>query len=244
MHIPKTAGTSIEDAAISIGIKWGRFMFKNNIKSYNKYLFKDIMDIYSYAPWHIPLPLMIEYFNITNPSNIPKEFDLTKVDYFTVIRNPFTKLLSEYRYILSNIAAQKNVKSIFNEWEINENGNCSIKLLNYWMHKFLIYHRNYTVNKCWMGCHFMPQWRFIYDENGEKIVEHVIRFENLYNEFDDIKGKYYGLYENITIKGYYQNTHNHCINMSIVDFDAKVVDLIQQIYRLDFLALRYDPNPS
>ena len=76
IHIPKTAGTSIEKQALNYNIYWGVYYFKNKLNK-NYY--------YSSVPWHIP----------------PKY--LTNNEYenkilFCVVRNPYTRIVSEYKY--------------------------------------------------------------------------------------------------------------------------------------------------
>lgn len=78
IHIPKNAGTTIENIANEKNIKWGRMKpdHRDHVKE-NKCDY-----------WHIP----------------PKEFDRTSHYYrdpdgtFCVIRNPYDRMVSEYKY--------------------------------------------------------------------------------------------------------------------------------------------------
>lgn len=69
IHITKTAGTSIEEAALNIGIFWGRYD--------NEYTKGKIPD------WHKPFHLL------------DKEIK-QKYDWFMVVRNPYERIVSEF----------------------------------------------------------------------------------------------------------------------------------------------------
>lgn len=74
IHIPKNAGTSIENLGKKYGIKWGRFIEKHNYSLYDTPC--------DYFYWHSP------YFI--------KNKDLK---YFAVLRNPYDKIISEFYYV-------------------------------------------------------------------------------------------------------------------------------------------------
>ena len=77
LHIPKNAGTTIEDIGKENGYNWGRFDKKN---------LKNIPFNQNCSYWHAPPKnLSKDYYNI-NPS-------------FTVVRNPYDRIVSEYNYI-------------------------------------------------------------------------------------------------------------------------------------------------
>lgn len=76
IHIPKTAGTTIETA---LGMK--------SIKNfYNEYKFKH----YCVCPQHLTC------------EELSHEIDLADFELFTVVRNPYDRLVSEYNYIQNN----------------------------------------------------------------------------------------------------------------------------------------------
>lgn len=99
VHITKTAGTSIED--------WG---FKNNILwSYRKRAYFEKFNyantmIRTHCKWHIPP----QYF-LSNPYD--------KKILFTVVRNPYTRIISEYYCPWTGSKHQNNQdRDEFNYW--------------------------------------------------------------------------------------------------------------------------------
>ena len=100
IHIPKNAGTSIENAALKENIKWGFKEWtkdddknnKNNKNLFkNKNPWKNVYNNKTYKvkkcfPWHV------------NFKDLGKNF-LEKDDTtFCVVRNPYTKIVSAYKY--------------------------------------------------------------------------------------------------------------------------------------------------
>jgi len=78
IHVPKTAGTTIENIALDKGIKWGKHGFQPSLKKpFNET---------RVATWHYPL----DYYN-QNELNYLKEREL-----FCVVRNPIDKIVSQY----------------------------------------------------------------------------------------------------------------------------------------------------
>jgi hypothetical protein len=74
IHIPKNAGTSIENLGNKFNIKWGRFIDKKNYDLYDTPC--------NYYYWHSP------YFVKKN-----------KYNYFVIVRNPYDKIISEFYYV-------------------------------------------------------------------------------------------------------------------------------------------------
>lgn len=74
LHIPKTAGTSIEETAHAHGINWG--MFDDTFKKNHRESLGD--------PWHLPLHFLSNYEEL-----------LATYDFFTVVRNPWDLVRSE-----------------------------------------------------------------------------------------------------------------------------------------------------
>lgn len=95
IHIPKTAGTSVETYAKTHNIKWGRHVkYPRPVKKVS-------------APyWHIPP----KYFNRNNSPYKGKIL-------FAIVRNPYERIISEYKY--RNEIFPKNKKNV-NKKNVNK----------------------------------------------------------------------------------------------------------------------------
>lgn len=90
IHIPKTAGTSIEDLGKKYDINWGRFAVKND-----KYLVSNNIKC---SKWHNP------YF-------------IYSKNTFTVVRNPYDRIISEFYWErLNGLHTYETNISGFEKW--------------------------------------------------------------------------------------------------------------------------------
>jgi len=172
VHIPKTGGTSIEDSLKKHNINVGRF--KNSMK--NTELFNNVTCSY----WHIP----------------PKNMNISFNDYnvFTVIRNPYKRFVSEYKYN----GCKKHTD--INKWAVSLRDN---------------------PNPYKNDCHLLPQIEYLYDKDGE-LVHDILRLEHINDDFKDLKKKY-NLDENIELFHNNQRTNNEGteMNQDTIDFINK-----------------------
>jgi hypothetical protein len=88
---------------------------------------------------------------------------------FAVVRNPWSKVVSHYKYrVKTNQTAMKTNPIDFNEWV-----KCT-----YGPEKNLFYYDQPT--------RFQPQLSWLKNSSGELVVPHIIRFEKLSEEFKPI----------------------------------------------------------
>lgn len=118
VHIPKTGGTSIEDSLKQKDIEVGRYL------NYSQYPYK-VADV-ACSPWHKP----------------PVDFVKNS---FTVVREPFSRLESEFKWCLMEGADWcKNVKDDLNGYQ-----------------KWIVHILKKAKVKYEIGdCHLIPQWHF------------------------------------------------------------------------------------
>lgn len=188
IHIPKNAGTTIENIANDKDIKWGRFKpeHRNKVNT----------DTCSY--WHVPP----EKFN-------PGSF-YDNDETFCIFRDPRDKMVSEYSYRHRG-QQNKNNKYEMNKW-LKENLN----------------HEN-VVNGG-LNCHFIPQHKYIYNDNSQKTCNHILNFDNLTPEFNKLmKDKGIELELNSSKK---DNTSN--FNLTRNDINDDNLELIYKLYEKDF----------
>eukprot|EP00438_Fugacium_kawagutii_P028446 Skav226830 [mRNA] locus=scaffold606:320347:321168:+ [translate_table: standard] len=217
IHIPKTAGTSIEmlgnwgrcDSNLTCSGRRKKKIFKLHADAC--YPLKDGDDA-GCTLWHTPPsddPLLAQSYSCCNT--------------FCVVRHPVDRWISEYKFHLSyrtrhkrDPCSRKNLKAYSEE------------LLEMFAYKEIGYIRD---------CHLVPQTRYVISHDGKRLhCDHVIRFENLAEDFNGLM-KAYGLPQRITRdKEAEVADDSHCrINIS----EAMKQWIYSRYYR-DFEMLGYD----
>ena len=147
IHIPKTAGTSIEHY---ISEKERFILFFRGISSSNR--------------------SMHHYTALELQKMIPKYF---KEYYkFSIVRNPYDRLLSEYYWTPIKDVGYKNGKSK-DEF---------LKYVSYVIKNKLYFNNIYND-------HFLPQYLFVMNKKKQIIVNHLFKYEDLNYVIEFIKKK-------------------------------------------------------
>lgn len=187
IHIPKNAGTTIENVANESNVKWGRFRPEHRENTTNT----------KCAYWHTPP----KYFGVNSLYK--------KDETFCVIRDPFERMVSEYKY--RNTDKETHTKAKMNKW-IQD-------------HLQPMYYNDGEKN-----CHFVPQHEYIYDNFGNKTCTHILRFDNLTTDFNDMTKKH-----NIDVKLTDSRRDNATPDsLTVEDLDKNTKEAIRSIYSKDF----------
>jgi hypothetical protein len=238
VHIPKTGGTVIESEAAKQNITWSicHFGIHKNIvlMSLNeticpegslKHNWPKRKKYHSCPWWHLPA----QYFELQDVN--PYE----GADLFCVVRNPYERLLSEYYYMGTYI-------KLLTEDEVND-----VLALNVWVKRIIELlvlrsmpgdiDRNRTGNAPYFynAGHFIPQYDFVF-EHRRRIVKHVLRFENLYEEFHDLM-KQYDLPVRLPER---RVRESHAKKLSIFNLTKENLELIERLYLADFREWGYE----
>ena len=201
VHIPKTGGSAIEYAGSLANQTWGVCHFQakplagpgchapslqyQNLKAALNYSKVG----YSWEIWHTP-PSWLQH--VDSP--------YSNKTLFAVVRNPYERFLSEFYCPYNGLnpydwadpnrtfsdpmgisieeAQEKHYKR--RTTKLPETPNA--------LNSFLMERLKYFVK--WTA-HYIPQSEFIFDQEGNQIVQHVLRFENLREEFDNLMEQYH-----------------------------------------------------
>jgi RecG-like helicase len=262
IHIPKTAGTSIEDIVYKngsdfynkkdkkrycIGMCYYRSVIKKINNFYSVFLKKKYYDLlinnntnhWNMQFFHIP----ISYWKMEKILEYKNKFNI-----FCVIRNPYDKAVSDFKFwiklhneISNNIDLfeiyknlDKEIKEIYeNNFEISkENMNKVInKLLSNDKYKYSL------------DGHLIPQYKYIITKIDNKYIiipNYILRFENLHEDFTIFANKFMPFVKNNSIKNTYIHKTNNNINANCLTKSNK--KLIYTYYEIDFKLLNYDKN--
>ena len=151
VHIPKTGGQSIEQVFLDrMGLDWatrGPLLLTTNHDP-------------DAGPPFLAHLTAAEY--LTKGHLAPIDF----ADYFrfTVVRNPWERAVSEYKY---RYAREMDFRDFILTAFPGTPGSNEER-------------------------HLMPQWSFVHDADGRSIVDRIVRFERLADEFSDISRRIFG----------------------------------------------------
>jgi len=211
VHIPKNAGTSIENSVLKNNIKWGfrdwskkennKFIenswksFKKKGKWWNRSTNNTYKDTKGCYPWHKP------------PDELGRTIYTKDDELLCVVRNPYTKIISAYKYANGKKASKEGLNTFIKD-----------KLTHF------------KKNERWNGCHILPQYKYTH---GHIKCDHILKFENLDNDFKKLNEN-----KNITnIKLDKNNKSNSKLNINDLTQESK--DLIYKVYKKDFELFGY-----
>mmetsp|Transcript_54765 Transcript_54765/g.127499 ORF Transcript_54765/g.127499 Transcript_54765/m.127499 type:complete len:232 (-) Transcript_54765:80-775(-) len=212
LHIPKNAGSVIEDVAHAKGIRWGKYMDLDDCH---------MGDGNCWAKWHEP-PALMAAINIYTDAKV-----------FCVVRNPYERAVSEYKYIYANPEFR------FGDYDLIEREGCSSRGLNTWLELQL---RRYLDGEVFEQlCHMLPQVYYVWgppdaDGNQCQYCQEILYHEEFPGTFNDLMQRYgYNLHLS-------EDDHRNvggCPSVSVKDLSPSNVELMKQIYEQDFKWFHY-----
>jgi len=215
VHIPKNAGTTIEDLGKQNGILWGRFAMTGFIKIIWKP--EPLRTVW----WHIP------------PSQFPAKPNPYKdpsAELFCVVRDPWRRLVSEFIW-----------ERFFGNILIPTPG-CDIPAFRNWMNRSLtaIESGNITGH----DCHLLPQSSYIKGPAQETGCQHMLQASNLTAEFNqlmekfDLKLRMTEEVSTISNAANQQNDSAQCQELHdapvMTVFDEQLRSRVRKAYKADF----------
>ncbi len=127
---------------------------------------------------------------------------------FVVIRNPITRIISAYNFLNRSKKDQRNAQN-----------------LNTWIKEaFETYKTNPNVHTNMI----LPQNKFVYYEESDCKIHHILRFENLANDFLNLTSQY-GFPLTLLKERVFQSDSN----LSRIDLEKDTLQLIKEFYKKD-----------
>lgn len=239
LHITKTGGSAIEAAAASAGIMWGacHFMsfpalgcttprYRNQSNPDEKVRSSEVVKVpwtSTYSLWHIPL----RYFK--EEDRPYKDDNTTQTAFFTVVRNPYTRAVSEFYCPWSGHAGAAATKEVLNSW----------------------LQRQIEITRSSPRQTLYPQHKYIWDDQADhgetmaiseaassrrQLVQHIVRMESIHQDFASLM-KDYNL--NVSLPKLKKNAATGS-KLTVRDLSNASIALINEYYKLDFELLGYN----
>ena len=182
IHIPKTGGTTIEELSKKLTHKMGRFnpTFRNKVglkRNLKGLTVKEKKQTIRCSHWHVPLWRKIE--EAENHKVEPWARDWLKRKRFAVVRDPVSKLISDYNWQIASHWGRRLLMahSSFITSTSKIKPFCNTKLMNEIIYNTIRFATTKVIN--YIDCHYIPQVDYLVDKNGRQQVDYIIKIEDL-----------------------------------------------------------------
>lgn len=210
MHIPKNAGTAVEQAGQRNGIEWGR--------NHPELSFLRPMPTGEYCMrYHVP-PTYLTHPHLYEES-----------ETFCITRHPHDRAVSEYTYLLGKEWAKEYIF-------LHDKPACTAEGLNYFVQMTL--RRVQQGWKFHLDCHMLPQSEWIWDVRGKKWCDNVLKLEELPGAFDTLMEQR-GSSLTLSKEKENSSGGGACYGLTVKDLDNVSREMIENVYFEDFERLGY-----
>ena len=202
IHITRTGGAAIEAAASKHGLCWAVCHFECTMSEIN-----------------LPCPLRSWKRRVPKPPHFGEKWHVPprywKPDLldgkktFTVVRNPYDRVIGEYYHQFGHKGVDADNAEFMNAWIQNMISDPE-------------------------RVQFLPQYEYVFDKGDQRIIDHVLRFENLTESFNELM-KVSGLPPRL--KPLQQSTHT----LTVTHFTKETIRIINNYAAKDFEAFGYIP---
>lgn len=156
LHIPKNAGTAIEEAGLAQGVRWGRHWTWGTV---------EMPDGYWCNKYHVP------------PAFLPDSEKYDAGEVFCVTRHPYDRAVSEYKYLLSVPWGHEYLGDSGSARE------CSAHRMNSFIARSLTFYlQGHRFSK---DCHMIPQSEFVWSGDRQWCKD-ILRVEDFPHSFDNL----------------------------------------------------------
>lgn len=219
IHITKTGGSAVEVAACRAGIHWGEAHFQSRHKNpHRRYMCGGV-----FSEWESIL--ISRFIGGVSAWHVPMKY-LHPNPYkgfktFTIVIHPYKRAVSEYYCPWSGyMGPTQNSPETLNAW-------LQQKLSNIW-----VAGGNLSIS-------FLPHHEYVFD-GDEKVIDHVLRYENLENEFSDLMSLYkLPVYLSERVNVARINSNENLPKLTTADLSEKTKQMIYEYAKRDFELFGY-----
>lgn len=171
-------------------------------------------------PWHCP------------PDKLKSGNKYKGVETFTIVRNPYDRMIAEYYDFFDRLRDRKLERGDAGGIERDLN---SPKELHKWVRDAIRTSRH--EGTCYQG-HCIEFYKYVYSKEGEQLVDHVLKYENLRTDFDDLMARY-EIPLSLAGVEVYPNTTKRTLTSD--DLLHETVTMINKWAKSDFKFFEYKP---
>eukprot|EP00971_Amphidinium_carterae_P272058 5399415-Amphidinium_carterae.1 len=187
LHIPKNAGTTIEELGLQFGLKWAgksADLIQRGLRRYKNCIW------YHVPPSFFPQRGNVSQFYYRGSSPWIMKGDQSKVlkrtadagqrsATFCILRNPYDRVMSEFKYRL-RLGGQRIADKFFPNQDVV--ANCTPEYMNaYLQQRFRTYH----ITRYLDDCHLIPQASWVFG-NGRQWCTEILDYATLDRDFNNL----------------------------------------------------------
>ncbi|MBL4766644.1 MAG: sulfotransferase family 2 domain-containing protein [Rhodobacteraceae bacterium] len=204
VHIPKTAGQSIEMVFLrDLGLTWKERSVLHMLRN------KDPEK----GPKQLGHLYASEYVRCGHIS----QDNFAKYTKFTVVRHPYDRVISEYRYRVMTRIRRNNPRDEVLDFDAFIRRDADGEFTD-------------------MARHLVPQTRYIFDKNGQCLVDRILRFETLSQDIGSLFIQLFGSARALP----YRNKSRAEYGLTPDNLTQEQKQVLQVRYRRDFEAFNYN----
>ena len=236
IHIPKAAGTTIEEILYQNNYKDSLCQVALKHISTNQLLDKRHLKMNQVSKYHIPL----SFFRKAYQTLLRENYNL-----FAVVRNPYARIISDFRFWISqfypthNGSSRKQFQNLCKQIkEIIPDLSLSVENLNKYIHTVLD-PNYYSFSR--LDGHLIPMYYYTHLKNKSGYLYpccQILRMETLNEDFNNfINKKQLKIPLDLTTR--IAENKSKGLNFTYQDLDRHSIELIQGRYARDFKLFKY-----